>query len=48
MQTIEDIPAKYKVTYDDGTTKHITDSGVMKNTFMANSEVINHPPESVD
>ena len=50
MQTTENVPytAKYKVTYDDGTTKIINDEGVMNNAFLANSNVVSSAPESID
>ena len=50
MQTIEDVPytAKYKITYDGGSTKIVNDKGVMKNAFFATNHVSSSAPESID
>ena len=50
MQTIEDVPftAKYKIKYTDGSTKIVTDEGVMKNAFYATSNIFSSAPESID
>merc|ERR1712110_372030 len=41
MQNIVDVPytAKYRVTYEDGSTKIVKDEGVMKNVFYSDSQV---------
>ena len=41
MQNIVDVPytAKYRITYEDGSTKVVNDEGVMKNVFYSDSQV---------
>ena len=40
MQTTTDVPytAKYKVTYNDGSTRTVEDEGVMKNVFYSDAK----------
>ena len=50
MHEIKDIPytAVYKVTYEDGESKTITDEGVFKSTSFANAFSTVSEPESID
>ena len=48
-QTIMDVPytAKYRLTYQDGSSKTVHDKGVMKNAFYSNSQVVVGQSESL-
>ena len=48
-QTTMDVPytAKYRLTYQDGSSKTVHDKGVMKNAFYSNSQVVVGQSESL-
>ena len=49
-QTIEDVPytAKYRIKYDDGSTRIVDDEGVMKQAFRASTNLVISASESLD
>ena len=48
-QTIEDVPytAKYRIKYDDGSTRIVHDEGVMNQAFRATTNLVTSASESL-